>query len=220
VGETQRVIRLVATDLDGTFWTSEMVVPERHVKAVRELASRGVTVLVATSRRPRVVRAALANAGLSLPAVVLDGAIGIDFRTGQRFHEAVFEPMVAAATLDAFRSAHLDPCIYIEDPDVDIVLSDSPATCRAHLRDIWSVSGVVDLDTVVRSFYRLGPRMAARSESARSTLTPLTFVAFDLLWLDGDSDPCAVLGAAGRVGVAEVDRTGLVHRVLVCRRWC
>jgi len=36
------------------------------------------------------------------------------------------------------------------------------------------------------SFYRLGPRMAARSASARSTLTPLTFVAFDLLWLDGD----------------------------------
>ena len=61
VGETQRVIRLVATDLDGTFWTSEMVVPERHVKAVRELASRGVTVLVATSRRPRVVRAALVS---------------------------------------------------------------------------------------------------------------------------------------------------------------
>ncbi len=83
--------------------------------------------------------------------MVLDGAIGIDFRTGQRFHEAVFEPMVAAATLDAFRSAHLDPCIYIEDPDVDIVLSDSPATCRAHLRDIRSVSGVVDLDTVVRT---------------------------------------------------------------------
>lgn len=37
-----------------------------------------------------------------------------------------------------------------------------------------------------RSFYRLGPRMASRTTSARSVRTPLTFVAFDLLWLDGD----------------------------------
>ena len=38
-----------------------------------------------------------------------------------------------------------------------------------------------------RSFYRLGPRMASRGASAsRSVRTPLTFVAFDLLWLDGD----------------------------------
>lgn len=75
--QTHSVIRLVATDLDGTFWYADMVVPERHADAVRELAAVGVTVLAATSRRPRVARAGLGRAGLALPAVLVDGAIGI-----------------------------------------------------------------------------------------------------------------------------------------------
>lgn len=35
------------------------------------------------------------------------------------------------------------------------------------------------------SFYRLGSRMAARRPALRSAV-PLTFVAFDVVWLDGD----------------------------------
>lgn len=126
-----------------------MVVPELHVKAVRELTSRGVTVLVATSRRPRVVRASLGSAGLSLPAVLLDGAIGIDFRTEERFHEALFEPTAAAATLGAFRAVGLDPCIYVEDPDVDVLISDRPGTCAAYLTYVREVARVDDLETAV-----------------------------------------------------------------------
>jgi HAD superfamily hydrolase (TIGR01484 family) len=149
VGQTHGVIRLVATDLDGTFWDTRRLVPEQHAEAARELASLGVTVLAATSRRPRVVRAGLGAAGLALPAVLVDGAIGIDFRTDQRFHEAMFEPTVAAVTLAAFRSAGLEPCVYVEDPVVDIIVADNPATCAAHLAYIADVARVDDLDTVV-----------------------------------------------------------------------
>lgn len=39
------------------------------------------------------------------------------------------------------------------------------------------------------SFYRFGSRMAARRPALRSAV-PLTFVAFDVLWLDGDVTPC------------------------------
>jgi len=39
------------------------------------------------------------------------------------------------------------------------------------------------------SFYRLGSRMAARRPALRSAV-PLTFVAFDVLWLDGDVTAC------------------------------
>ena len=149
VVQTHTVIRLIATDLDGTFWGVDMVVPERHADAVRELASLGVTVLAATSRRPRIVRAAFGAAGLALPAVLLDGALGIDFRTEQRFHDAMFDSTVAAATLAVFRSVGLEPCLYVEDPDVDIIVSDNPATCPAHLAYIGDVARVDDLDTAV-----------------------------------------------------------------------
>ncbi|MDP9388530.1 MAG: hypothetical protein M3Q48_11630, partial [Actinomycetota bacterium] len=39
------------------------------------------------------------------------------------------------------------------------------------------------------SFYGLGSRMAARRPALRSAV-PLTFVAFDILWLDGDVTSC------------------------------
>jgi hydroxymethylpyrimidine pyrophosphatase-like HAD family hydrolase len=141
------VIRLVATDLDGTFWGAGMAIPDGHVRAVRELEARGVTVLAATSRRPRVARAGLGTAGLALPAVLVDGALGIDLRTGERFHRAMFEQPVAAAVLGAFRLTGLDPCVYVDDPVIDIVISDTPASCPAHLTSISDVVRVGDLDT-------------------------------------------------------------------------
>jgi hypothetical protein len=45
------VIRLVATDLDGTFRDASFVPPSSHVTAVGDLMKRDVTVLAATSRR-------------------------------------------------------------------------------------------------------------------------------------------------------------------------
>lgn len=144
--QTLGVIRLVATDLDGTFWNADMVVPDQHKDAVRELNSLGITVIAATSRRPRVVRSALVTAGIALPAVLVDGALGIDFRTEQRFHEAMFDPTVAVAVLAAFRAVDLEPCIYIEHPSVDIIVSDNPSTCSAHLAYIADVAHVDDLN--------------------------------------------------------------------------
>ena len=62
----EAVIRLLATDLDGTFWGRDFVPPPEHVAAVDELAWKGVTVLAATSRRPRPTKARLADHGLAL----------------------------------------------------------------------------------------------------------------------------------------------------------
>lgn len=145
----EEVIRLVATDLDGTFWGPEMVVPERHVQTIDQLCRRGVTVLAATSRRLRVVRPRFQEAGLALPAVLVDGAIGIDLRTGNRFHQAVFAPADAVATLASFRRSGLDPCIYVEDSDIDVLVSETPSTCAAHMAHLGGLVGVEDLDDVV-----------------------------------------------------------------------
>ena len=83
--------------------------------------------------------------------MLLDGAVGIDFRTEQRFHEALFDSTVAAAALAAFRTAGLEPCIYVEDPVVDIIVSDHPGTCPAHLAYIGDVSRAEDLDIAIKA---------------------------------------------------------------------
>lgn len=139
------MIRLLATDLDGTFWGPDFVPPPEHIAAVDELARQDVTVLAATSRRPRLTRQRLADHGLALPAVLIDGAVGIDFRTGERFHEAVFGAEAARDTLAAFQAYGLDPCLYVDDPEIDIAVSRSPSTCATHLEKLGRLAGTRDL---------------------------------------------------------------------------
>jgi hydroxymethylpyrimidine pyrophosphatase-like HAD family hydrolase len=143
------VIRLLATDLDGTFWGPDFVPPPEHVAAVDELACKGVTVLAATSRRPKLTKQRLADHGLVLPAVLIDGAIGIDFRTGERFHEAVFGAEAARDTLAAFQAYGLDPCVYVDDPEIDIAVSRGPSTCAPHLEKLGRLAGIRDLAETV-----------------------------------------------------------------------
>jgi hydroxymethylpyrimidine pyrophosphatase-like HAD family hydrolase len=157
------VIRLLATDLDGTFWGPDFVPPVEHVDTAKELVRRGVTVLAATSRRPRMTKMRLSDAGLMVPAVLVDGAIGIDFRTDERFHEAVFGPSAAGQVLAAFQAHGLDPCVYVDDPLIDIALSSTPSTCGAHLE-------------------RLGPLADTRDLAA--TVATMAIYAFSVLGLD------------------------------------
>lgn len=54
---------MVVTDLDGTFWDQDLTVPPAHLATVAALADRGVEVMVATSRRRRVVAEHLGRVG-------------------------------------------------------------------------------------------------------------------------------------------------------------
>jgi hydroxymethylpyrimidine pyrophosphatase-like HAD family hydrolase len=159
------VIRLLATDLDGTFWGPDFVPPPEHVAAIDELVRQDVTVLAASSRRPKVTKQRLADQGLVLPAVLIDGAVGIDFRTGDRFHEAVFGAEAARDTLAAFQAFGLDPCVYVDDPEIDIAVSTSPSTCAPHLDKLGRLAGIRDL---------------------AETATTMAVYAFSVLGLDRD----------------------------------
>jgi hydroxymethylpyrimidine pyrophosphatase-like HAD family hydrolase len=181
-GDNGAVIRLVATDLDGTFWDTHLVPPKAHVTAAKELVAAGVTVLVATSRRPRVVRRQLEEVGLALPAVLIDGAVGEDFRSGERFHQVYFDSEVALQVLTTFRAHALDPCLYVDHPEIDVMVSSDPSTCAEHLAYLGPVAAVGDLQatatmTNVYSFAllglsreRLGPVVQALAVSDASSV--------------------------------------------------
>jgi hydroxymethylpyrimidine pyrophosphatase-like HAD family hydrolase len=142
-------VELVVTDLDGTLWDAQERIHERTLDALRTLERRGVPVLVATGRRKRSAAEALARESLQLPAVVLDGALGVDLRTDTVFHSAAFEPHAAVAVLEAFAAAGMSPCVYVDRPEADVVVSDSPSTHPRHLQLLgrWAVRG--DLREVV-----------------------------------------------------------------------
>ena len=107
-----------------------------------------------------------------LPAVLIDGALGLDFRSGERFHQACFDPEVALTTLAAFRAQGLDPCLYVEHPEIDIVVSGSPSTCPAHLTYLGPVAAVGDLETTAATseVYAFSVLGSSRERLARVAL--------------------------------------------------
>ncbi|HEX7132119.1 MAG TPA: HAD family hydrolase [Iamia sp.] len=147
-------VELVVTDLDGTLWHTDDEIAPSVVAAVRTLGERGVPLLVATGRRLASTRAPLAREGLAPSAVVLNGALGVDLATGDRFHRAPYPTEEAVAVLAAFRSAGLDPVVYLDHPDHDAVLSATPSTHPEHVRQLQAPA--VDLDAVVASEAVLG----------------------------------------------------------------
>jgi HAD superfamily hydrolase (TIGR01484 family) len=120
------VIRLVATDLDGTLWDRTVELRPEIRRAVEELQRRDVIVLAATGRRPRSARTALHDNRLHVPAVCLDGTFGEDFTRGERFHEALFEASDAVGVLAAFVAHGVAPNVFVDHPEIDVLLAEAP----------------------------------------------------------------------------------------------
>ena len=153
---SERPISLVVTDLDGTLWHTDDHVADEVVAAIGQLEALGVPLLVATGRRLASTRAPLARIGVSPPAVVLNGALGVDLATGDRFHRAPYPAEEAAAVLAAFRSVGLDPVMYVDHAEVDVFLSSTPSTHREHVRALGDTAAVDDLERVAHEEAVLG----------------------------------------------------------------
>lgn len=149
-------IDLVVTDLDGTLWHTDDLVPDRTIAALRELARREIPLLVATGRRVDSTRAPLARIGMSPAAVVLNGALGLDLATNERFHRAPFPTEQAVAALAAFRAVGLDPVVYVDHPTYAAFVGPVPATNPAHLRALGDSAATDDLARVVTEEVVLG----------------------------------------------------------------
>ena len=126
------IVSLVVTDLDGTLWHTDDHVPEPVREAFAEVQARSVPLLVATGRRLGTTLGPLGAHGLSAPVVVLNGALGV-LADGTRFHRAHYPDDEAAVVLEAFRAVDLDPVVYIDDPDHEVVLGPSPSTNPRHV---------------------------------------------------------------------------------------
>lgn len=134
-------IELVVTDLDGTFWHTDDHVPPAVLHAVAELGRRGIPLLVATGRRLASTRDPLARFDLAPPAIMLNGAIGIDLANGARFHVAPYPTDQALAAYDAFAGVGLSPVVYVDHPKWDVFLSHDPDTNPAHVQALGDTAG-------------------------------------------------------------------------------
>ena len=154
-------VDLIVTDLDGTLWSNQYDVHPDAARALGKVVGGDVPLLVATGRRVTSTRVPLIRLGVSPPAVVLNGAVGLELSTGERFHCAAFDAIEADKVLTGFRSVGLDPCLYVDDPSAEVLLSSTPSTHPRHVEGLGATAAVTDLaqavmDTPVLAFGIIG----------------------------------------------------------------
>lgn len=149
-------IELIVTDLDGTLWHTDDHVDPAVLAAWAELERQGTPVLVATGRRLASTRGPLGRVGLTPPAVVLNGALGVDLATGEPFHRAPFPTEDAVAVHEAFDSVGLAPVVYVDHDRYDVFLAPEPSTHPSHVEDLGDTAGTADLAAVVAQEVVLG----------------------------------------------------------------
>jgi hydroxymethylpyrimidine pyrophosphatase-like HAD family hydrolase len=149
-------VSLIVTDLDGTLWEDESAVHRRAVAALTAVVAANLPVLVATGRRVASTRAPLAAIGFAPPAVVLNGSLGLDLGSGERFHHGGFTKADARVVLQTFFAHDVDPCVYIDHDNRPVWVTDTPSTHPSHIAGFGTDVGYGDLDHIVDTEYVLG----------------------------------------------------------------
>lgn len=110
------VIKLVATDLDGTFLQDDLSVSQRTREAVEAVRDLGIPVVPVTARQPVGLRDLAEEAGFRSWAVCSNGGLVINLDTGHRLHEAEVSVAAQTALVEALESA-LPGCLYVSVRD-------------------------------------------------------------------------------------------------------
>jgi hypothetical protein len=139
-----RVVDLVVTDLDGTLWDRDGTIPPTTRKAIAELSRRGIPLVAATARRSWSAAYHFSRAGLDLPAVLLNGAIGRDIDGHGVFHRRSFGASDAAAVLEVFDRHRIMPGAFLETEEWDVVSGPNPSCGQSYLDWAGSQLRVVD----------------------------------------------------------------------------
>jgi Cof subfamily protein (haloacid dehalogenase superfamily) len=104
------MVRLVATDLDGTLLRSDGTISERTRAALQQATESGVVVVLVTGRPPHTLRKAAEAAGVSGLAICSNGAVIYDLDQPGIVRHTALEIETAARLIHALRAAVPDVC--------------------------------------------------------------------------------------------------------------
>jgi Cof subfamily protein (haloacid dehalogenase superfamily) len=122
--------RLLALDVDGTLLDPDGVLRPAVREAVRATRERGLSVVLCTGRRYRTALPILAKLDLEGPAVVHNGVVVKDGRSGRTLHHSYLPADIYAPALAAMRSVG-PPLVYVDQFHEDLDMVAEPAE-RAH----------------------------------------------------------------------------------------
>ena len=145
-------VEAVITDLDGTFWASDMSVhPESHA-AVAALDHHEIPFVIATGRRAQSALHGLRAAGYQdRPGILMNGALVRDKLEGSSFLVEEIETHDALAVLEAFLAMDLEPVAYVDDPTHDMLIGREPAAGADYVARSPGIRRVDDFETSLAS---------------------------------------------------------------------
>ena len=103
------MIRLLATDLDGTLLQSGGTVSEENVRALGRAAEEGLDVIFVTGRPPRWMTDIPAMTGYQGLAICANGALTMDLATGEVLSATHIDPLIGLEVCGLLRE--VDPGI-------------------------------------------------------------------------------------------------------------
>jgi hypothetical protein len=109
--------RLVATDLDGTIVRGDGTISPRTIAAFARAEEAGARIVAVTGRPPRAMTGIAAAFGHRGLAIVSNGALRYDMRTGKVAALQLIAPEQLAAAVKALRAAIPGIAIAVEYPD-------------------------------------------------------------------------------------------------------
>lgn len=104
-------IKLIATDMDGTFLDDDKNAPEENVKALAECAERGIQIVPATGRIMRAIPDEIKNLPGVRYAIAINGAVVADLKTGEIISTCKMKPELAAKIMEMARDS-VDDIMY------------------------------------------------------------------------------------------------------------
>ncbi len=124
----------VITDLDGTFWSPSSEIHPNSMDTVARLDEHGIPFVIATGRRARGAHHGLAPYGLgSRPAILMNGAVVREALDGPSIWATAIDSDAALGVLELFRAGGLEPVVYVDHPENDMLIGEGSAAGEAYL---------------------------------------------------------------------------------------
>ncbi len=107
-------IRLLACDMDGTLFRSDLKISQRVREAIREAQRVGVTIVLATGRMPAAAKPFVELLGLNGPQIYYNGAL-VQTTEGETLFHIPIDPPVAQQVVRYTRATRMHLNAYVGD---------------------------------------------------------------------------------------------------------
>lgn len=127
---SQHARTLYISDLDGTLLNEKSRISATTANVINQLIDDGMLFTIATARTPVTVVELMKEVNISLPVILMTGALLYDIKSNKYLHISSFDTDVSARLIDVIAGYGISPMVYYVDNSVLCVNYRRPITNR------------------------------------------------------------------------------------------